>query len=61
MAKLTVENYCHKITVEDIEHEDLNFNDWARMFATLMIGVGFLPRTVYSGMKEFAEEYLETE
>lgn len=58
MAQLKVNNYDFDIII-NIEKEDLTSSEWCRMFTTAMIGIGFLPQTIYSGMKDYAEEYLE--
>ena len=58
MAQLKVNNYEFDIIINN-EREDLTAYEWYRMFTTAMIGIGFLPQTVYSGMKDYAEEYLE--
>ena len=58
MAHLKVDNYDIEIIINN-EREDLTSSEWCRMFTTAMIGIGFLPQTIYSGMKDYAEEQLE--
>lgn len=60
MAKLTVNNYDYTITAEDT-HEDLSIRNWIQMFTTAMIGISFLPETVYQGLKDYSEEFLNNE
>lgn len=58
MALLKIKNYDYTITAENV-YDDLTTQDWCRMFVTALVGVGFFPESIYRGMKEYAEEFLE--
>ena len=57
-TRLTLEQSDRKIVIER-PYEDVNGDDMIHMLETVMVGMTFLPETVYRSMKERVEELSE--
>ena len=57
-TRLTIEQSDKKVTIE-VPYEDVTSTDMIQMFETCMIGITFLPVTVYNSMKNRIEELSE--
>lgn len=57
-TRLTLEQSDTKIVIEK-PYEDVSGNEMVEMLETIMIGMTFLPETVYKSMKDRVEELSE--
>ena len=57
-TRLTLEQSDTKIVIEK-PYEDVPGNEMVEMLETIMIGMTFLPETVYKSMKDRVEELSE--
>lgn len=57
-TRLTLEQSDRKIVIER-PYEDVNGDDMVQMLETIMVGMTFLPETIYRSMKERVEELSE--
>lgn len=57
-TRLTLEQSDTKIVIEK-PYEDVSGNEMIEMLETIMIGMTFLPETVYKSMKDRVEELSE--
>jgi len=57
-TRLTLEQSDRKIVIER-PYEDVNGDDMIHMLETVMVGMTFLPETIYRSMKERVEELSE--
>lgn len=57
-TRLTLEQSDTKIVIEK-PYEDVSGNEMIEMLETIMIGITFLPETVYKSMKDRVEELSE--
>ena len=57
-TRLTLEQSDTKIVIEK-PYEDISGNEMVEMLETIMIGMTFLPETVYKSMKDRVEELSE--
>lgn len=56
---LSLVTYNNKFTWET-DHSDINIDDLLEAFYGLCVGVTFAPEAVLQGMKDFAEERLDS-
>lgn len=57
-TRLTLEQSDTKIVIEK-PYEDVSGNEMVEMLETIMVGMTFLPETVYKSMKDRVEELSE--
>ena len=57
-TRLTLEQSDTKILIEK-PYEDVSGNEMVEMLETIMVGMTFLPETVYKSMKDRVEELSE--
>lgn len=57
-TRLTLERSDTKIVIEK-PYEDVSGNEMVEMLETIMVGMTFLPETVYKSMKDRVEELSE--
>lgn len=57
-TRLTLEQSNTKIVIEK-PYEDVSGNEMIEMLETIMVGMTFLPETVYKSMKDRVEELSE--
>ena len=57
-TRLTLEQSDTKIVIEK-PYEDISGNEMVEMLETIMVGMTFLPETVYKSMKDRVEELSE--
>lgn len=57
-TRLTLEQSDTKIVIEK-PYEDISGNEMIEMLETIMVGMTFLPETVYKSMKDRVEELSE--
>lgn len=57
-TRLTLERSDTKIVIEK-PYEDVSGNEMIEMLETIMVGMTFLPETVYKSMKDRVEELSE--
>lgn len=57
-TRLTLEQSDTKIVIEK-PYEDVSGNEMIEMLETIMVGMTFLPETVYKSMKDRVEELSE--
>ena len=57
-TRLTLEQSDTKIVIEK-PYEDVSGNEMVEMLETIMVGMTFLPETVYKSMKDHVEELSE--
>lgn len=57
-TRLTLEQSDIKIVIEK-PYEDISGNEMVEMLETIMVGMTFLPETVYKSMKDRVEELSE--
>ena len=57
-TRLTLEQSDVKIVIEK-PYEDVSGNEMVEMLETIMVGMTFLPETVYKSMKDRVEELSE--
>ena len=57
-TRLTLEQSDTKIIIEK-PYEDISGNEMIEMLETIMVGMTFLPETVYKSMKDRVEELSE--
>lgn len=57
-TRLTLEQSDTKIVIEK-PYEDISGNEMVEMLETIMVGMTFLPETIYKSMKDRVEELSE--
>lgn len=57
-TRLTLEQSNTKIVIEK-PYEDVSGNEMVEMLETIMVGMTFLPETIYKSMKDRVEELSE--
>ena len=57
-TRLTLEQSDTKIVIEK-PYEDISGNEMIEMLETIMVGMTFLPETVYKSMRDRVEELSE--
>lgn len=57
-TRLTLEQSDTKIVIEK-PYEDVSGNEMVEMLETIMVGMTFLPETIYKSMKDRVEELSE--